>query len=146
MTESLQGPAGERPSLAGSASSTSNIHIPTSSAGSGFVAARCSDTPGPQMGIAECGVTAFIALDAVKMFTAEEGRNKRLIDWRFSEGLGYEIRERGFPVEFTDPGFQLLCELISPDPRPTSLHSATPYYICKQLLRLQRSASGAEFE
>lgn len=143
MTESQQG---ERPSLAGSASSTSNIHIPASSVSSGFIAARCSDTLGPQMGITECAVTAFIALNAVKMFTAEEGRNKRLISWRFSEGFGYEIRERGLPVEFTDTGFQLLRELISPDPRPTSLHSSTPYYICKQLLRLQRSASEAEFE
>lgn len=129
MTESLQGPAGERPSLAGSASSTSNIHIPASSVSSGFIAAGCSDTPGPQMGIAECGVTAFIALNAVKVFTAEEGRNKRLIDWRFSEGFGYEIGERGFPLEFTDTGFQLLRELLSPDPRPISLHPSTPYYI-----------------
>lgn len=52
----------------------------------------------------------------------------------------------GSEVSQSDTGFQLLCEPISPDPRPTSLHSSAPYYICKQLLCLECSAGEEELE
>lgn len=87
-------------------------------------------------GVSQCGVTALRAANAVKVFRAEEGRDKELIDWRFSEGFGYEIREKGSPVEFTDTGFQLLCELLSPDPSTSLRYSTQQHYICTQLLSL----------
>lgn len=30
------------------------------------------------------------------------GGDKELIDWRFSGGFGYEIREKASPAKFTD--------------------------------------------
>ncbi len=87
---------------------------PTRMPGSGgIIAVRCSDTLETSGGIAECGVTALRAANAVKVFRAEGGRNKELIDSRFSGGLGYEIRERASPDKFTDTRFQILCELIA---------------------------------
>lgn len=59
--------------------------------------------------------TALGAANAVKVFRAEEGRDKELIDWRFSGGFGYDIREKASPAKVTDTGIQLLCELISQD-------------------------------
>ncbi len=89
-----------------------------------LIAVRCSDTLETRGGITECGVTALRAANAVKVFRAEEGRDKELIDWRFSGGFGYEIREKASLAKVTGTGFQLLDELISQD-QSASLSSST---------------------
>lgn len=70
-----------------------------------LIAVRCSDTRETREGIAECGVTALRAANAVKVFRPEEGRDQELIDWRFSGGFGYEIREEASSAEVTDARF-----------------------------------------
>lgn len=59
-----------------------------------LIAVRCCDTLETREGIIKCGVTALRAVNAVKVFRAEEGRDKEPIDWRFSGDFGYEIREK----------------------------------------------------
>lgn len=56
-------------------------------------------------GVTQCGVTASGAANAVKVFRAEEGRDKELIDWRFSGGFGYEIREKAPRLRLLTQGF-----------------------------------------
>lgn len=95
-----------------------------------LIAVRCSDTLETRGGTTECGVTALRATNAVKVFRAEKGRDKELIDYRFSGGFGYEIREKASTAKFTDRGFQLLCELISPDQSASLSFSTQQHYIC----------------
>lgn len=77
-----------------------------------LLAQRHLETLETQRGISECGVTALKAANAVKVFRAEEGRDKELIDWRFSGGFSCEIREKASPAKVTATGSQLHCELI----------------------------------
>lgn len=44
--------------------------------------------------VTQCSVTAPGEANAVKVFRAEEGRDKELIGWRFSGGFGYEFRDK----------------------------------------------------
>lgn len=67
-----------------------------------LIAVRCSDTLETREGITQCGVTGLRAANAVRVFRAEEGRDKELIDWRSSGGFGYEIREKASPAKVTD--------------------------------------------
>lgn len=101
-----------------------------------LITVGCSNTLETRGAFTKCGVTALRAANAVKVFRAEEGRDEELIDWRFSRGFGYEIREKASPAKFTDTGFQLLCYLIAPD-QSARLSSSTPqHYICKHLVSL----------
>lgn len=65
MTESLGGPAGERPSLSGPSALGSHL---------GDVQHTFLCTLETQRGITECGVTSLGGANAVKVFRAEKGR------------------------------------------------------------------------
>lgn len=52
--------------------------MPEGCENNGVIAVRCSDTLERQWCIAECGVTALRAANAVKVFRVEEGRDKEL--------------------------------------------------------------------
>ena len=64
-----------------------------------LTAARCFDTLETK-GVSQ-SVVLLRAANAVKVFRAEEARDKELIGWRFSRGFGYEIREKASLAKFT---------------------------------------------
>lgn len=67
------------------------------------LAERCLETL--ETGITEYDVTALEAANAVKVFRAEEGRDKELIDGRFSGGFSCEIRATLAQLRLLQLGF-----------------------------------------
>lgn len=111
MTENPGEPAGEHSSL--SAHRALNTHLGNVQYAymctvNPPLAERCLETLETQRGITECDVAALKAANAVKVFRAEAGRDKELIDGRFSGGFSCEIRGNACPAKVTAAGFQLL--------------------------------------
>lgn len=107
MTESLGGPAGERPSLSGSGhpelpSGACPTRMPVSCE---LIAVRRSDT------LETGGVSrsvVLLLLEQLMLLKSSELRkegDKELIDWRSSGGFGDEIRGKLYQLSLPTQGF-----------------------------------------